>query len=77
MNEDERKHLLDANVVALDAALESRWRHEQGAEGFIQLVTDAINSMIEMRLCMEYGDYLSLLVRISNGKETIFTVKLS
>ena len=58
--EDEKKQLIDDNVVALDAALESRWRHEQGPEGLIQLVTDAIDSMIEIRMVMEYGDYLAL-----------------
>lgn len=45
---------------ALDAALQSRWAHEQGPNGLVQLVTDAINAMKEVRVWLEYGDYLAI-----------------
>ena len=54
---DKERNLMDDNVVALYTAFDSRWRHDQDPEGLIQLVTNAINSMLEIRMCMEYGDY--------------------
>ena len=59
--QDMDKHvLLEENVIALDAALESRWAHEQGPDGLVQLVMDAINAMIEVRMWLEYGDHLAI-----------------
>ena len=48
---------MDDNVVALYTAFDFRWRHDQDPEGLIQLVTNAIKSMLEIRMCKEYGDY--------------------
>lgn len=59
-HELERKVLPDENVMALDAELASRWQHEQGPDGLTQLVTDSINAMIEVRMWLEYGDYLAI-----------------
>ncbi len=59
-DEENKKALLDKNIEALDAALESRWTNEQGPNGLVQVVIDSINAMMELRMWLEYGDYLAL-----------------
>lgn len=56
----DRQILLNENVIALDATLQARWAHEQGPDGLVQLVIDAIISMKEVKMWLEYGDYISI-----------------
>jgi hypothetical protein len=50
--EEERKSL-ENDIVALDAGLQSRWDHEESPKGLCQMVEDAIEAMMEIRMAVE------------------------
>jgi len=50
--EEERKSL-EKNIAALDAGLQCRWEHEESPKGLCQMVEDAIEAMMEIRMAVE------------------------
>ncbi len=50
---EEKRKSLENNIIALDAGLQSRWEHEESPKGLCQMVEDAIEVMMEIRMAVE------------------------
>ncbi len=50
---EEERNLLENNIAALDAGLQCRWEHEESPKGLCQMVEDAVEAMMEIRMAVE------------------------
>ena len=55
-----RRMKMENDLVATDDMIQSRWPSLHSKEGFCTLIVNEFNALAELRMKVEYGDYLAM-----------------
>lgn len=61
---------MEKEIDILDGEMQSRWDKMHGENGIVAMLVENFNSMAELRMQVEYGDYLSYACKRLKGEGT-------